>query len=996
MAIVIWDLETHSQVSLKERGAHVLAADPSTDIHFFCYAVDDGEVQTWKPGDPVPEAFANPLDYFFVADNWEFERAIHMHILVKRYGFPPIPLENQDCAQRLALANAYPAELGLRCEALGLPYKKDPETRRAMLRLSRPQTAKKRKKPVDPAAHARDLELVWERCKNDVRATRAAYHSPHLRPLLPEERQVLLADARINAHGICANVPFLEAAQKFAIQERNAINTRLNELTAGVITSVNQVGKIVEAVNAHGHEMTSLSKRSVAATLAHQPAGFVKDLLELRQRGAFASATKFKRLLAFSDPQDHRIRGSLRIYGGATGRWSSLGAQLHNLPRNDAKLPSSLVDALIAGDRATLAKWGNPLKAVIGIARAALCAASKHILIAVDFGAIESRITAWLALEMWKLANFAAFDRTGDKDLDLYCVVAHRTLHKTGPVSEIVAAERQLGKCAELACGFGGSVGAWRRIAHDADDRSDEEVKAIIAQWREQHPAIRALWRELAQAARVAIKTGAPILVAPTPRPPLTVTFDGHTMSITLPSGRAIHYPGAHLTPNTKFEGADPDIEFFDNARGQWKPVRAWFGTLVENVVQAVARDLLAAAIVRSVVFHCHDEMVVEVPESTISEAEVLKLLLEPPAWAEGLPLGGKAHSGPIYLEAPATAEPPAMESEQEIVEQAVDAFVAATPPNPAIARAADADYLASLNDAIAPLTDLVTLPMDANGHVSCPFHDDPVPSCKIYADHFHCFGCGERGDRVDWLMRAENMTKAEALAAIEDWSGSGPILTDQRFDVAARVALARDIWNAAGPIAGTLGARYLAETRGIDLGKLPPTIHQALRFHPKCVFGKRMLHPCLVVLMRDPVTDAPTGIHRIGLGVESGAVVKLDRMALGRMGVVKLWPANGNDLLVVGEGIETVLAAATCISYRDAPLTPAWSAIARDGLGGLPVLPNVARLILLVDNDENGEGQKAAAHCRQVWTAAGRTVAALVPKHVGWDFNDVVLGRKA
>jgi hypothetical protein len=150
------------------------------------------------------------------------------------------------------------------------------------------------------------------------------------------------------------------------------------------------------------------------------------------------------------------------------------------------------------------------------------------------------------------------------------------------------------------------------------------------------------------------------------------------------------------------------------------------------------------------------------------------------------------------------------------------------------------------------------------------------------------------------------------------------------------------------------------------------------------------------VVLMRDPVTDAPTGIHRIGLGVESGAVVKLDRMALGRMGVVKLWPTNGNDLLVVGEGIETVLAAATCISYRDAPLTPAWSAIARDGLGGLPVLPNVARLILLVDNDENGEGQKAAAHCRQVWTAAGRTVAALVPKHVGWDFNDVVLGRKA
>jgi hypothetical protein len=150
------------------------------------------------------------------------------------------------------------------------------------------------------------------------------------------------------------------------------------------------------------------------------------------------------------------------------------------------------------------------------------------------------------------------------------------------------------------------------------------------------------------------------------------------------------------------------------------------------------------------------------------------------------------------------------------------------------------------------------------------------------------------------------------------------------------------------------------------------------------------------VVLMRDPVTDAPTGIHRIGLGVESGAVVKLDRMALGRMSVVKLWPANGNDLLVVGEGIETVLVAATRISYRGASLTPAWSAVAKNGIGRLPVMPGITNLVLLVDNDENGEGQKAAAHCRQVWTAAGCTVTALVPKQVGWDFNDVVLGRKA
>src|SRR5262249_51045939 len=277
-----------------------------------------------------------------------------------RYGFPPLPLENQDCAQRLALANAYPDELGLRCEALGLPYRKDPEARKAMLRLSRPQTAKKRKKPVDPVAHERDLALLLERCKNDVRATRAAYNSPRSRPLLPEERHVLQSDARINARGVCANVPFLEAAQTFAVQERNAINTRLNELTAGVVTSVNQVARIMEAVNTRGHDMTSLNKRSVATTLAHQPETFVRELLELRQRGAYASTNKFKKLLNFIDPTDHRIRGALRIYGAGPGRWSSIGAQLHNLPRDDDEFPLSLVDALLADNRAELARWGNP------------------------------------------------------------------------------------------------------------------------------------------------------------------------------------------------------------------------------------------------------------------------------------------------------------------------------------------------------------------------------------------------------------------------------------------------------------------------------------------------------------------------------------------------------------------------------------------------------------------------------------------------------------
>src|SRR5262249_21015948 len=232
------------------------------------------------------------------------------------------------------------------------------------------------------------------------------------------------------------------------------------------------------------------------------------------------------------------------------------------------------------------------------------------------------------------------------------------------------------------------------------------------------------------------------------------------------------------------------------------------------------------------------------------------------------------------------------------------------------------------------------------------------------------------------------------AITALQDWSGSTTM--EQKQNAANQLDFALGIWNAAQPLQETIGERYLSETRKIDVSKLPPTINDALRFHPHCVFGTRTCRPCLIALMRDPASDAPVGIHRIGLAQENGAIIKLDRMALGHMGVVKLWPLNGNGQLVVGEGIETVLAAATRISYRGAPLTPAWSAVAKGGLARLPVLPDVPQLILLVDHDENGEGQRAAEQGRCVWTSAGRTVLALIPKQKGWDFNDVILGRKA
>ena len=195
----------------------------------------------------------------------------------------------------------------------------------------------------------------------------------------------------------------------------------------------------------------------------------------------------------------------------------------------------------------------------------------------------------------------------------------------------------------------------------------------------------------------------------------------------------------------------------------------------------------------------------------------------------------------------------------------------------------------------------------------------------------------------------------------------------------------ALELWNASKPIAGTLAERYLANTRKLDLAALPTDIDQALRFHPRCPFGPGVRHPCLMALMRSATTDAPMGIQRVAMTPEGR---KIDRRMLGYSGAVKLWPAGSR--LVVGEGIETVLAAATRIFYRSAPLRPAWSLLSAGALERLPVLPGVERLIILVDHDLIGKN--AALICANRWQRAGRTIIRLTPTRAGADFNDLVM----
>jgi DNA polymerase bacteriophage-type len=539
MPVLYWDIETRSIASLEDAGAWRYAADPSTEALCVGYAVEHAEPRIWIPGEPVPaefiEAASNP-DWLVVAHNYQFERAIATRILEPRFGWPVIPLDRQRCTMSLALANALPGALDSATQALSLEYQKDATGYLLMRRMARPRRPWKGEDRsalhwVDGAEQRDRLHLY---CKRDVEAERALYH--RLRLLSPSEQALWELDAVINARGFHVDVDLARAARDVARIEQARVDVEIAELTDHEITSVNQVAKIVAFVRRHGHSLESLTKRSVSVVLAHDPDADVRQLLDVRQLGARASTRKFDALLASVD-LDNRLRGTLRYHSASTGRWSGQRFQPQNLKKQEVTDLDAAVTAVMASDIESIRELGAPLTIAGDTARAIICSAPNHVLIGADFSAIESRVLAWLAGEDWKLETYRKYDETGDATLEPYCAGASQILKRT--VTPGDAAGRAIGKVCDLAFGYGGGRGAWRKF-DTSDTYSDAEVEDFKHAWRRTHAKTVRLWRALEKAAHRAVRTGASVNLA---NGKVSFVMEGGALFMSLPSGRRLAYP---------------------------------------------------------------------------------------------------------------------------------------------------------------------------------------------------------------------------------------------------------------------------------------------------------------------------------------------------------------------------------------------------------------------------------------------------------------------
>ena len=614
--MTVWlDFETRSHCDLKQAGVYNYARHATTSVLCMAYAFDDGEVRTWTAGAPFPDLGTHQIR----SHNAAFERLIFWHVLKM-----PLPLERFYCTAAQARAACAPGSLEDVGRFCGASMRKD-HRGAALVRAC----------CVPPYRDDLVPELIAY-CEQDVRAMRAVSQS--LRELTAEELADYHLNERINDRGVRVDVELCQAAQRYAAAELADVRAIVAETTGGIKP---RSPRLREWVFARVSDMAqeammpggklSLDKSVRAALLEmgdnHIPDD-VREVIQCADDIQASSVAKFARMEARAGA-DGRVSGAFVFAGGsATGRAASYGVQIHNLPRKCAKDPEAVRRTMTAGGD-IVPTYGCRVSDVLkGMLRPALLPARGKSLVVADWSAIEGRVNPWLSgCGEDKLQQFR-------DDLDPYIVNAAETFGVD--YASVSVDQRQVGKVQELACGFGGGLGAFAAMGRVYGlALPDPQARRMVDAWRRANAWAPAFWSALENAYTRAMRNRGTIFDAGR----VSYLFDGQHLWYSLPSGRVLCYPFA------RFE--DDGISY---AKASWKPAadakewprgRLWRGLACENVTQATAHDLLREALRRldDVVLHVHDEIVLESDRPEEAKAELERVMTTPPAWAKGLPL---------------------------------------------------------------------------------------------------------------------------------------------------------------------------------------------------------------------------------------------------------------------------------------------------------------------------------------------------------------------
>lgn len=652
------DLETYSTVSIGAAGSYRYILDPSFEILLFAYSLDGMPVEVIDvaSGQVIPlwlkNALKNPL-YIKHAYNAAFE----WFALSKYLGWLP-PDQWRDTMLH-ALYCGYPASLDAAGRAMGLPEdKKKLTTGKALIRYfcvpCKPSNANGNRTRNLPKHDPAKWKLFKEYNGQDVVTEMEIDRRLSAFPVPAFVQKQWETDLTMNARGVAADMEMVSGALVIGATVKSQLMAEARQLSGlDNPNSIKQLAQWLTDATDSDAEITSVTKETVATMLKQPQPANVQRMLEIRQELGKTSTKKYDALeTCIAD--DGRVRGLLQFYGAnRTGRWAGRLVQVQNLPRTYTHpLPPArqlVKDRNIAGLRMIYGSINDTLSQLI---RTAFVATPGNVLIDADFSAIEARVISWLAGQEWRLEVFRTHGKIYEASASQMFHVPIEKIKKGNPEYAL----RQRGKVAELALGYQGGVSAMRRMdtGHNLDDLSDDEVKGIVDRWRETNSMIRDLWNIVDSAAVTVITNGgAQTIRSETTDAVITLACEldvitgTRYMTILLPSGRKLYYPSPEIGVN---RWGNPSVSYMgqNQTTKRWERVETYGGKLVENIVQAIARDCLAIAIENleaqglHVVFHIHDEVVIDTPawadEDTMLDT-VTKIMTKPIPWAQALPL---------------------------------------------------------------------------------------------------------------------------------------------------------------------------------------------------------------------------------------------------------------------------------------------------------------------------------------------------------------------